>query len=240
MTRRNKGIHRVATALTRTGTALATSVAFSVAAEAQAWEDPRDRFGPGWGCASMSVGNPTYDTCKKCDASGGRFYWRMPNRDVGRCVQRDPEPAARAPSDDDDDFFGIEPDDNSTSDDDVYASPRPSRPAAPATPTSYGAVAVSTKTLSWGAAWNSSSRSEAETKAMNECRQHASDCQIGVWVKNGCFALATGSVLGGLGGTQWGAAWAADESGAKSRARSECSKRGMAACGVKVARCMSR
>lgn len=209
-------------------------------AEAQTWEDPRERFGPGWGCSSMSVGNPTYDTCKKCDASGGRFYWRMPNRDIGRCVQRDPEPAARAPSDDDDDFFGTAPDDNSTFDDDNgYASPR-SRPAVPAKMARYGAVAVSTKTLSWGAAWNSSSRADAEITAMNECRKHAGDCQIGVWVQNGCFALATGSVLGGLGGTQWGAAWAGDESGAKSRARSECSNRGMAACGVKVARCTSQ
>ncbi len=51
------------------------------AQESDVWKNPKDQFGPGWGCASMEVDNPTYDICKQCDSVGGRFVWKVPPED---------------------------------------------------------------------------------------------------------------------------------------------------------------
>ncbi len=47
-------------------------------AAAQDWENPKEVYGADWECSRMQVGNPTFETCKKCDERGGTFYWKQP------------------------------------------------------------------------------------------------------------------------------------------------------------------
>jgi len=61
------------------------SITVTHKAYSQTWEDPRERFGQSWKCGRMSAENPAYDLCKACDASGGRFLWRLPDRFQGKC-----------------------------------------------------------------------------------------------------------------------------------------------------------
>lgn len=65
----------------------------------------------------------------------------------------------------------------------------------------FGAIAFSPKTRAHGWAYDYASRSEAQARAMSECRRHAGDCVDAVWFRNACGALAVGSKAFGAG---WG------------------------------------
>ena len=58
--------------------AVAILIFGSETSRADGWENPREVYGPGWGCTSMHVGNPTFDLCKRCDATAGTFVWKVP------------------------------------------------------------------------------------------------------------------------------------------------------------------
>lgn len=65
----------------------------------------------------------------------------------------------------------------------------------------FGAIAFSPKTRAHGWAYDYTSRSEAQSRAMSECRRHAGDCVNAVWFRNACGALAVGPQAYGAG---WG------------------------------------
>ncbi|MEZ5800215.1 MAG: DUF4189 domain-containing protein [Nitratireductor sp.] len=65
----------------------------------------------------------------------------------------------------------------------------------------FGAIAYSPNTGAHGYSYDYSSRGEAETYAMNECRKYAGDCRVAIWFRNACGALAVGNIGG------WGSGW---------------------------------
>jgi serine/threonine-protein kinase len=58
-------------------------------------------------------------------------------------------------------------------------------------PTRYTSLALSTKTLKWGAAWGYSTREEADRRALSECSEVAQDCRAITYAWNQCVSLAT-------------------------------------------------
>jgi Domain of unknown function (DUF4189) len=66
----------------------------------------------------------------------------------------------------------------------------------------YGAIAYSPSTGAYGYSYDHVSRANAETAALAACSEHAGDCQVPVWFRNACAALAVGN--GGSWGTGWG------------------------------------
>lgn len=81
----------------------------------------------------------------------------------------------------------------------------------------YGAIAYSQSSRRYGYAWGKSSREEAESTALRECK--SGDAFIAVWGANKWLVLAHGS------GTSYGWAHESTEQAAKTRAVSECAKR---------------
>ena len=69
---------------------------------------------------------------------------------------------------------------------------------------SFGAIARSSATGDKGYAWNYSSRSQAERKAIGECNKvsGSGDCRALVWFKNACGSIAESN--DGGAGTGWG------------------------------------
>jgi hypothetical protein len=83
----------------------------------------------------------------------------------------------------------------------------------------YGAIAFSTSTRSYGYSYNYATQNEAIARAIDECnaRVPGRDCQMLVWFRNACGALAVGD-------TGYGSAWAADRFTAERIAIENCSK----------------
>ncbi len=83
----------------------------------------------------------------------------------------------------------------------------------------YGAIAYSESSGKWGYSYDYGSRGQAENAALRRCK--SGDCEIKLWFKNSCGALAKGD-KGALG---W--LWAAEgRREAESRALSESRARG--------------
>ena len=80
------------------------------------------------------------------------------------------------------------------------ASPRQSRQQQPTevininVPSKYGAWAFNSKTGIAGGALNQNSRAAAEKEAIKTCEQGGRNapCVVGIWVRNGCIAVAQG------------------------------------------------
>ncbi|MEW6533957.1 MAG: DUF4189 domain-containing protein [Thermodesulfobacteriota bacterium] len=83
----------------------------------------------------------------------------------------------------------------------------------------YGAIAYSSSTGRYGYSYDYGSRGDAESAAVTNCAR--SDCQVKVWFRNSCGALARA----GNGALGYGFGFA-DRSGAESRALAECGARG--------------
>lgn len=81
----------------------------------------------------------------------------------------------------------------------------------------YGAIAYSTSTGAHGYSYDYDSRYDAEQRALNECYQYGGGCQVAIWFRNACGALAVGP-------NGWGADWHANRSGAESKAIARCSQ----------------
>ena len=95
----------------------------------------------------------------------------------------------------------------------------------------YGAIAYSGSSDRCGVSFNLRSRADAEKRAISECGE--SDCEVKVWFRNGCGALATGSD-GSIG---W--AWSGNKAGAEKNALHECGKRS-GGCRVRCWACSDR
>ncbi len=83
----------------------------------------------------------------------------------------------------------------------------------------FGALAYSPRTGATGWSHDYDTRRGAERRALNGCRDNASDCRVAIWTKNACAALAVGRNGG------WGSYWHTNKAKAKSRAIRECRKR---------------
>jgi len=83
----------------------------------------------------------------------------------------------------------------------------------------YGAIAYSESTGKWGYSYDYGCRRQAENAALHRCKSGA--CEIKVWFKNACGALAKGS--GGALGWSWATSGRRE---AESVALSECRTRG--------------
>lgn len=180
------------------------------------WENPKEVFGEGWGCASMSVGNPTYNDCKRCDAKGGTFYWRKGSRDIAYCAEPDtgksPQAAPAAPSATDDDAAAgaeleklnqeLEEAQRQLKEQMEEFDREMNRPR-------YGAVATgiwegrNQSKVSAGSCLNQDTADEAANCAVKVCQENGITCQSqGTFT--GCGYAATGKGKDGDGRVGWG------------------------------------
>jgi serine/threonine-protein kinase len=79
----------------------------------------------------------------------------------------------------------------------------------------YGAIAFSTRSGAHGYSRGFDNREDAEERALQECGPH---CEVVLWFKNACAALAVGSDKG------YGTGWASSRSEAESIAMNNCDK----------------
>jgi serine/threonine-protein kinase len=79
--------------------------------------------------------------------------------------------------------------------------------------TQYAAIAFNKQTGAYGYGYEFETRAEAEEEALDNCEGH---CQIVVWVRNSCAALAVGSRLG------YGIGYHASRAGAEAIAMKNC------------------
>jgi serine/threonine-protein kinase len=96
-------------------------------------------------------------------------------------------------------------------------------------PDSFGAIAITPDASVWGYAYNHPTRAEAERQALEECGQ--ADCQVKLWFKNACGAIAKDD-QGNLG---W--AWAETRTQAEAEAISSC---GTGTCQIETWVCTTR
>ncbi|HTS42392.1 MAG TPA: DUF4189 domain-containing protein [Xanthobacteraceae bacterium] len=101
--------------------------------------------------------------------------------------------------------------------------------STPAPRSSYGAIAFSPGSGSFGYSDNYANRTQAENRAKSECGKN--DCKIATWFFNQCGALAIS------GNGSWGADHSGREQGARSLALARCAKEGGTNCEIKVIHC---
>src|SRR5208282_5126138 len=108
-------------------------------------------------------------------------------------------------------------------------SPGCTEPSAPAA--SYGAIAYGRTSGAWGSSHSWGSEAKAESVAMQNCAEHGDDCEVMVWFKQKCGAVASGE------GTT--AFWGLGDSDGQARAdaQSKCVNGGGKACEVQVSQC---
>jgi hypothetical protein len=81
----------------------------------------------------------------------------------------------------------------------------------------YGAIAFSESSGADGWSSEHPTRRSAEQRALNQCALQADDCQVVVWFRNACGALAVGT------GNTWGANWGNSRHAALTAAMRTCS-----------------
>lgn len=81
----------------------------------------------------------------------------------------------------------------------------------------YGAIAYSQDTDAHGWAKDYSTQSEAERRALEECKKHGGGCEVVSWVRNACSVLAVGKGYG------YGADWGDSRDEAERKALKLCS-----------------
>ena len=82
----------------------------------------------------------------------------------------------------------------------------------------FAAISYSQDTGSWGTAWNYKNKLEAEQSALRECSKYGSGCEVVMWTRNACAALATSP------GGGYGSAWAESKYLAERKALNLCNK----------------
>jgi len=101
----------------------------------------------------------------------------------------------------------------------------------PPPPPAYGAIAYGRSSGAWGASDHWADRAKAESAALARCGEHGSDCEVIVWFKNQCAAVAAA----GPATAYWGLG---DGLGAaRGNALSNCSKQGGTNCRVQADQC---
>lgn len=101
----------------------------------------------------------------------------------------------------------------------------------PAYADSFGAIAYSRSTGAAGWSFDYTSRIAAEAEALKRCRAGAKDCEIAVWFKNNCGAVAASP------DSTYAWSWADDRISAEARAVRDCAKNGVKDCKVVVWAC---
>jgi hypothetical protein len=108
-------------------------------------------------------------------------------------------------------------------------TPGTSTPSAPAA--SYGAIAYGRTSRAWGYSYHWGSRAKAENVAMQKCAQKGNDCEVVVWFKRKCGAVASGegtSAFWGLGNS---------DGQARAEAKNKCVSDSGKDCEVQVSAC---
>ena len=104
--------------------------------------------------------------------------------------------------------------------------------STPAGPTaSWGAIAYSCTTGSYGDSFSWGSQSKAESVALQNCTKNAKDCEATVWFNHQCGAVSSDpgpTAFWGLGNTV---------SQARAAAQSRCMKGGRKGCEVQASTC---
>jgi Domain of unknown function (DUF4189) len=103
-------------------------------------------------------------------------------------------------------------------------------PTVAAADDNYGAIAFSTDSGAHGYSYDFGSRGEAEERALQEC---GSGCEVVLWFKNSCGALAAGE------GNGYGTAWAGNREAAEDAALRVCAQNA-GNCSVKAWACTTR
>ena len=96
---------------------------------------------------------------------------------------------------------------------------------------SWGAIAYSRTTGSYGYSFSWGSQSKAESVALQNCTKNAKDCEATVWFNHQCGAVSSDAgptAFWGLGKTV---------SQARAAAQSQCMKGGRKGCEVQVSTC---
>ena len=96
---------------------------------------------------------------------------------------------------------------------------------------SYGAIAYGPSSRAWGYSEKWQNRSQAESAALQYCRQHGDDCKLMGSFDRRCGAVVTGESAS--------ASWsvADSESQARAEARSQCLQAGNKDCEVQISHC---
>lgn len=98
----------------------------------------------------------------------------------------------------------------------------------------YGAIAYSKSTGAYGYSGDYPTRAIAEERALSECRARGSGCEVVIWFRNACAALATA----GNGARGW--AWSPTKAKAERSALEYCKKHGGRDCVVLCWSCSTR
>jgi Domain of unknown function (DUF4189) len=112
-----------------------------------------------------------------------------------------------------------------------YRTCTPGTPTPSAPATSYGAIAYGRTSRAWGYSYHWGSRAETENVAMQKCAQKGNDCEVMVWFKRKCGAVASGegmSAFWGLGNSH---------GQARAEAKNKCVSDSGKDCEVQVSAC---
>lgn len=83
----------------------------------------------------------------------------------------------------------------------------------------FGAIAFGTQNGAYGYSYNYSDRNQAEQKAISQCQDHGGNgCQVAVWFRNACGALARSGTTG------YGSGWGSNRNLAEQYAMESCGK----------------
>jgi len=96
---------------------------------------------------------------------------------------------------------------------------------------SYGAIAYGRTSKAWGASYHWESQSKAESVAMQKCKENGDDCEVMVWFKGQCGAVAAGEGTNAF----WGLGGSAAQ--ARAQAQSKCEEGGGKGCEIEASEC---
>ena len=97
----------------------------------------------------------------------------------------------------------------------------------------YGAIAVDPNNGAFGYSTGASDQLEAEGIALANCIAEGDNCEIAIWFKNGCGAVAAAN------NGAWGSGWGGNPEIAQNHAIRECQQNGGANCSTQVYYCSS-
>jgi len=95
----------------------------------------------------------------------------------------------------------------------------------------YGAIAYGRASKAWGASYHWESQSKAESVAMQKCKENGDDCEVMVWFKGQCGAVAAGEGTDAF----WGLGGSAAQ--ARAQAQSKCEEGGGKGCEIEASEC---
>ena len=113
----------------------------------------------------------------------------------------------------------------------TWHDPRPADPGIPG-PVTYGAIAYSPVSGTFGYSDNYLSKAHADNQALSECGR--ADCVVGSWFFNNCGAVAVS------GDGAWGGGHGPTVLSASSDAEERCNREGGTSCEVRITHCSGR